>query len=339
MTKLACNLLVTGGAGFIGSNFLSHALKHNIAERIINIDALTYAGSLENIKDLATLDNHLFIHGNINDSDLVKDTFRRYQIDTVVHFAAETHVDNSITNAKEFINTNVTGTFNLLEAAKETWLKKTTKNSQSRHKFYHVSTDEVFGSLNEDEASFTEDSQYKPSSPYSASKAASDHLVNAYHRTYGLPTLIGHSSNNYGYKQHTEKLIPKIIDHCFNHKPIPLYGNGKQVRDWIHVIDHCRAITTLLEYGKLGESYNISANNEISNIVLATQICNLFDKITKANRNSTTLIRHVEDRPGHDYRYSINNHKLIRQTNWRALFNLHDTLYDMIHKKTAVYQL
>lgn len=299
------NILVTGGAGFIGANFIRLLLAQDKHVRIINLDALTYAGSLDNLKNLSDESRHQFIHGSICDFLLIQNILAEYHIDTIVHFAAESHVDNSITNPIAFIETNVLGTFHLLQAARE-------KNCR----FHHVSTDEVFGELTMDEPAFTELHRYSPNSPYSASKASSDHLVRAFARTYGLPITISHCSNNYGPYQHAEKFIPTVIRSCLQGKPIPIYGNGTNVRDWLYVEDHCLGIIEILRQGKIGETYNLGGNCEMSNLDLANSICSLLNKVRPTAKPYENLISFVPDRLGHDWRYAMDISKIKKELNW-----------------------
>ncbi len=305
------NILVTGGAGFIGSNFVRFALRVDPTIRIVNLDALTYAGSLENLKDLPHPDRHLFVRGDICDRPLVERILREHQIDAVIHFAAESHVDRSIHNPGQFIQTNITGTFTLLEAARH-------RNTR----FHHVSTDEVFGSLRPHDPSFTETTPYDPSSPYSASKAASDHLVRAYARTYGLPVTITNCSNNYGPYQFPEKLIPLMILNALEGKPLPVYGDGMQVRDWLYVEDHCEAIWQVLQHGRHGETYNIGGDNQPPNIEIVKTICALLDELRPAPTPHASLITHVPDRPGHDRRYAMDITKIKRELGWSPRHSL-----------------
>jgi len=311
------SLLVTGGAGFIGSNFVRYLLAHDPTVHIINLDLLTYAGSLENLKDLPDPARHTFVQGDICDRALVDDLFRRYRIDTVVHFAAESHVDRSILGPAQFIQTNIVGTFTLLEAAREAWLKEgIVPREQAR--FHHVSTDEVFGSLEPDDPPFTESTPYSPRSPYSASKASSDHLVRAYHHTYGLPVSITNCSNNYGPYQFPEKLIPLMIFNALNGKPLPVYGDGQQVRDWLYVEDHCEAIWKVVTEGALGETYNIGGGNNPTNLQVVHTLCDILDELLPHSPHTPhrQLIQFVADRPGHDRRYAMDIRKIQTQLGW-----------------------
>ena len=279
-------LLITGGAGFIGSNFAIHWKLAHPEDRMVVLDSLTYAGNLENLKVLEGTEGYKFVRGDISDFDLVDSLFKTEEIDTVVNFAAESHVDRSITGPKAFIDTNINGTFTLLEAARGNWLAGGTKSEGNR--FLHVSTDEVYGSLGP-EGFFTEETAYQPNSPYSASKAASDHLVRAYHHTYGLPTVTTNCSNNYGPYQFPEKLIPLIIINALNAKPLPVYGDGSNIRDWLYVEDHCRAIEAAINSGRLGETYNIGGNNEWKNIDIVKLVCALVDEFCAKDKDCSPL--------------------------------------------------
>jgi dTDP-glucose 4,6-dehydratase len=305
------NVLITGGAGFIGANFVHYLLKVEPEVHIVNLDALTYAGSPENLKDLPDPSRHTFVHGNICDEEIVVHLMREYEIDTVVHFAAETHVDRSILGPAPFIQTNVVGTFTLLEAARQAWGEK-----RSGMHFHHVSSDEVFGSLSPDDLAFQEVTPYDPRSPYSASKASSDHLVRAYFHTYGLPITLTNCSNNYGPYQFPEKLIPLVILNALQNKPLPIYGDGKQVRDWLYVEDHCEAIHRVLMDGVPGETYNIGGGNQPYNIDLVNEICAVLDEFRPAPVSYATLITHVTDRPGHDRRYAMDISKIKAELGW-----------------------
>ncbi|WP_103069055.1 dTDP-glucose 4,6-dehydratase [Aquimarina sediminis] len=313
------NILITGGAGFIGSNYINYVLK-NSESKLINLDKLTYAADLSNIETPFN-ENYTFIEGDICDQQIVEKIFEEHKIDAVVHFAAESHVDNSISGPKAFIDTNIVGTFNILNTAYKTWMKEPNQlNSEFDHaRFLHVSTDEVYGTLGET-GLFTEDTPYAPNSPYSASKASSDMLVRSYFHTYGLPVVTTNCSNNYGPRQHNEKLIPTIIRKAINEENIPIYGDGKNIRDWLYVLDHCKGIDLALQTGKVGETYNIGGKNERENIYIATSICEILDSISpRANSKSyKDLITFVTDRPGHDYRYAIDATKIENQLGWSA---------------------
>ncbi|MDZ4185461.1 MAG: dTDP-glucose 4,6-dehydratase [Desulfuromonadales bacterium] len=320
------NILVTGGCGFIGSNFVRLALQQLGDCRLVNLDKLTYAGNPRNLADIETDPRYRFVQGDICDSALVNELFVAEEIDTVVHFAAESHVDRSITGPAEFIQTNIVGTFTLLEAARKAWqpvtrdaLRVTAPPSPvTAPRFLHVSTDEVYGSLG-DTGFFTETTPYDPRSPYSASKASSDHLVSAYHHTYKLPTLITNCSNNYGPYHFPEKLIPLILSNALHGKELPVYGDGRQVRDWLFVVDHCTAILRVLQAGRVGETYNIGGNNEKQNLEVVHTICDLLDAkvgLLPDGQPRRSLIRFVTDRPGHDRRYAIDASKIRSELGW-----------------------
>lgn len=314
------NLLVTGGAGFIGSNFVNFILEACPQYHVINLDSLTYAADINNI-DLTPSQKkrYNFIEGNICDKGLVASIFNEFNITNVIHFAAESHVDNSIENPDAFIQTNITGTYVLLDAARTSWMEKPFKfkKGHEKNRFLHVSTDEVFGSLGED-GFFTEKTPYSPNSPYSASKASSDMIVRSYFETYGLNILITNCSNNYGPHQHDEKLIPTIIRSAMSEKPIPIYGDGSNIRDWLYVQDHCEAIHRVFEKGKYGETYLVGGNNEKSNLVVAQAICSNLDQLSprKCGQSYSELITLVKDRPGHDWRYAINAEKIKKELDW-----------------------
>jgi dTDP-glucose 4,6-dehydratase len=311
------NVLVTGGAGFIGSNFVRYLLREEPDVQIINLDALTYAGSLENLKDLSDPDRHTFVHGNILDRSLVDELLRLHRIDTVVHFAAESHVDRSILGPAQFVQTNVMGTFILLDAAREYWLVERAV-SVNDVLFHHVSTDEVYGTLDPDDPPFSELTPYAPNSPYAASKASSDHLVRAYHHTYGLPIKITNCSNNYGPYQFPEKLIPLMITNALEGKVLPIYGDGGQIRDWLYVEDHCEAIWTVLRQGGLGETFNIGGDNQPTNLVVVKTLCDVLDEIVPESSYipHQSLIQFVTDRPGHDRRYAMDITKINKELGW-----------------------
>ena len=304
--------LVTGGCGFIGSNYIRTVLDREEDLHVVNLDKLTYAGNIQNLNGISS-NNLTIVKGDICDVDLVNSLFEKYQFDTVVHFAAESHVDRSIEGPAEFIQTNVVGTLNLLEQSR-IFINKTNNDN---FRFLHISTDEVYGSLGDD-GKFLETTPYDPSSPYSASKAGSDHLVRAWNRTFGLPTLITNCSNNYGSYQFPEKLVPLMIINCLQGNPLPVYGKGENVRDWLFVGDHCDAIHTVLAKGEMGETYNIGGNNEIKNIDVVTIICSLLDEISPREDGSSysDLITFVKDRPGHDFRYAIDAGKIRNDLGW-----------------------
>jgi len=307
------NILVTGGAGFIGANFVRYLLKAEPAAQVYNLDALTYAGSLENLKDLPDEKRHTFIQGDICDRELVTRLLREHAIDTIVHFAAESHVDRSIHGPAAFIQTNIMGTFTLLDAAKTVWGES---GGFSGRRFHHVSTDEVFGSLAPTDPAFTETTPYDPRSPYSASKASSDHLVRAYFHTYGLPVTMTNCSNNYGPFQFPEKLIPLMVLNAVQGKALPIYGDGKQVRDWLYVEDHCEAIYLMVKNGKLGETYNVGGGNQPYNIDLVREICSILDELHPVGAPHDKLMVHVQDRPGHDRRYAMDITKIRAELGW-----------------------
>lgn len=309
-------VLVTGGAGFIGSNFVLGWIQHEPA-RVINVDRLTYAGNLQNLSSVLDDQRHEFVQGSINDAELLKELFGRHRPRAVVHFAAESHVDRSIYGPEEFIETNVVGTFQLLQVAREYW-KQLPETEQKSFRFLHVSTDEVYGSLGPDDPMFSETTAYAPNSPYAASKAASDHLVRAYHHTYGLPTLVTNCSNNYGPRQFPEKLIPLLIVNALAGKPLPIYGDGMNVRDWLYVGDHCEAIRRVLAKGTPGQTYNIGGWNEKTNLeVVKTLAAILQEFVPKADGHYQSLITFVKDRPGHDRRYAIDATKVERELGWK----------------------
>lgn len=304
-------LLITGGAGFIGSHVVRLFVNKYPGYKIVNLDALTYAGNLENLKDIENAHNYTFVKADITDAEAMNSLFQQYKFDGVIHLAAESHVDRSITDPNAFIMTNVMGTANLLNAARELW-----KGNYEGKLFYHVSTDEVYGSLG-DTGFFLETTPYDPQSPYSASKAASDHIVRAYGNTYGMPFVITNCSNNYGQNQFPEKLIPLFINNIRNNKPLPVYGDGKYTRDWLYVVDHARAIDTVYHNGKQGETYNIGGFNEWQNIELIKLLCEQMDKkLGRADGESAKLITYVKDRPGHDRRYAIDATKIKNELGW-----------------------
>lgn len=324
-------VLVTGGAGFIGSNFIHWLLKHDPDVHIVNLDALTYAGSPENLRDLPDESRHTFVHGNITDRELVDRIFAEYKIDTVVHFAAESHVDRSILNPGVFVDTNVVGTYTLLEAARRFWLvEKTHPIEQVR--FHHVSTDEVFGTLAPDESPFEEDTAYAPRSPYAAAKASSDHFVRAYNITFGLPVTISNCSNNYGPRQFPEKLIPLMVLNAVNGRPLPVYGDGMQIRDWLYVDDHCEAIWKVATQGRVGETYCVGGDNQPPNIEIVKTICSILDELQPDSEFTPheQLITYVQDRPGHDRRYDIKIDKIHEELGWQPRHDLTQGLLDTV---------
>jgi dTDP-glucose 4,6-dehydratase len=317
-------LLVTGGAGFIGSNFVRYVLRTQPAAFIVNLDLLTYAGSLENLKDLPDPDRYAFIKGDICDQAQVEDLLRQYALDAIVHFAAESHVDRSILGPRLFVQTNVHGTFSLLEAARKVWLDEN-KAGANAVRFHHISTDEVFGSLAPEAPAFEETTSYSPNSPYAASKASSDHLVRAWLHTYGLPMTLTNCSNNYGPNQFPEKLIPLMILNALEGKNLPIYGDGKQIRDWLYVEDHCEAIWQVLQSGRTGESYNIGGGNQPTNLEIVDAICEILDELEPASpyRPHATLKKSVTDRPAHDRRYAMNINKMKNELGWTPAYALH----------------
>ncbi|MFN7948463.1 MAG: dTDP-glucose 4,6-dehydratase [Blastocatellia bacterium] len=311
-------VLVTGGAGFIGANFVRALLRAEPGVSVVNLDALTYAGNLSNLQGLPGAERHTFIQGDICDRELVPSLLRRHGIDTIVHFAAESHVDRSIADPGAFVQTNVVGTFNLLEAARQYWLAERLLPAAAV-RFHHVSTDEVYGSLEPGDPAFAETTPYAPRSPYAASKASSDHLVRAYHHTYGLPVTITSCSNNYGPYQFPEKLIPLIILNALSGRPLPVYGDGQQIRDWLYVEDHCEAIRLVLAQGRGGETYNIGGNTQPTNLEIVTLVCAILDELRPDSPHCphASLITFVADRPGHDRRYAIDGSKISRELGWQ----------------------
>ena len=314
-------ILITGGAGFIGSNFVPYFCEKYPEYKIINLDKLTYAGNLENLRSCENMPNYSFVQGDICDADLIEKLFRENDVRGVIHFAAESHVDNSITGPRAFINTNIIGTFNLLDAARRHWMDAPgrIKPGYADARFHHISTDEVYGALGAT-GEFREDTPYAPNSPYSASKASSDFLVRAYHHTYGLNTTTSNCSNNYGPKQHNEKLIPHIISCALAGKSLPIYGRGENVRDWLYVMDHCRAIDLIFHQGRAGETYNVGGHNERNNITIVKTICLILDELRPRTdgKKYESQIEFVADRAGHDFRYAIDAGKLEQELGWRA---------------------
>ncbi len=322
--KMHKTILVTGGAGFIGSNFVPYFCEKYPEYKIINLDKLTYAGNLDNLKECENMDNYQFIQGDICDADLVEKIFSENDVRGVIHFAAESHVDNSISGPRAFINTNIMGTFNLLDAARRHWMDgpNKVKDGYADARFHHISTDEVYGTLG-NEGLFQETTPYAPNSPYSASKASSDFLVRAYHHTYGMNVTTSNCSNNYGPKQHNEKLIPHIISKALNLQPLPIYGTGENIRDWLYVLDHCRAIDLIFHTGVAGQTYNVGGRNERNNITIVKTICEILDerKPRADGKKYADLITFVADRAGHDFRYAIDATKLENELGWRAKEN------------------
>ncbi len=319
------NILITGGAGFIGSHVIRLFVNKYPQYSIVNLDKLTYAGNLENIKDIENKKNYTFVKGDICDEELLYKLFEKYKFDGVIHLAAESHVDRSILNPMEFINTNIVGTVTLLNVAKKSWKDTTNK------RFYHISTDEVYGSLENENDFFTEQTHYDPRSPYSAAKASSDHFVRAYFNTFKLPTIISNCSNNYGPNQFPEKLIPLAINNIKNNKKIPIYGTGKNIRDWLYVQDHAKAIDLVFHKGKINETYNIGGSNEWTNIDLILLLCKIMDKkLHRKSGSSEKLITFVKDRAGHDARYAINSSKIQKELNWKPSVNFEKGLEQTI---------
>lgn len=311
-------ILVTGGAGFIGSNFVLDWLTNSNAEPVVNLDKLTYAGNLANLKSIENDARHIFIQGDIGDGVLVSQLLREHKVRAIINFAAESHVDRSIQTPRDFINTNIVGTFCLLEAAREYW-SHLALHEKAKFRFLHVSTDEVYGSLPPHAPAFSETHPYEPNSPYSASKAASDHLVRAWHHTYGMPVLTTNCSNNYGPYQFPEKLMPLMIVNALAGKALPIYGDGSQIRDWLYVSDHCAAIRRVLEVGRLGETYNVGGWNEKMNLDVVQAICKILDELRPlpSGTSYTTQITFVADRPGHDCRYAIDARKIECELGWK----------------------
>jgi dTDP-glucose 4,6-dehydratase len=326
-------IIVTGGAGFIGSNFVNDWVKLGLS-RVVNLDKLTYAGNLANLADIEQNTKHVFVHGDIGDNELVGSLLKQYQPRAIVNFAAESHVDRSIHGPGEFIQTNIVGTFNLLEETRAYW-SSLNDTDKAIFRFLHVSTDEVYGSLGATDPAFKETNPYEPNSPYSASKAASDHLVRAYHHTYGMPMLTTNCSNNYGPYHFPEKLIPLVIHNALNDKPLPIYGNGSNVRDWLYVGDHCSAIRRVLEAGRVGETYNIGGWNEKTNLDVVYTLCDMLDQQKpKKSGSYRDQIIFVQDRPGHDQRYAIDATKIERELGWKPA-----ETFDTGIKKTVSWYL
>ena len=328
-------ILVTGGLGFIGSNFLPYFLEKYKDYKIINLDKITYAADTSNLNEVSDNANYNFVKGDICDRSLVDKLFNEHQFDGVIHFAAESHVDNSISNPDEFIKTNVFGTFNLLDVAKHYWMDAPHKPKENceNNRFHHISTDEVYGTLDET-GLFTEQTPYAPNSPYSASKASSDFIIRSYYHTFGMNVVTTNCSNNYGPKQHDEKLIPTIIRKAIHNETIPIYGDGKNIRDWLYVLDHCKGIDLVYHKGKSGETYNIGGKNERNNLYIANKICELLDDIKPKDQSYKNQIAFVKDRPGHDFRYAIDASKIENELGWMA-----DENFETGIKKTIQWYL
>ncbi len=332
------SILVTGCAGFIGSNFVPYFLEKYPDYKVVNLDLLTYAGNLENLKEIENHPNYTFIKGDIRDRELVQKIFEDHDIQGVIHFAAESHVDNSIKNPGVFVETNVNGTYTLVDVAKNYWMEKpfVYKDKYKECRFHHISTDEVYGTLGES-GLFTESTPYAPNSPYSASKASSDMIVRSYHHTFGLNTVITNCSNNYGPKQHDEKLIPTIIRNAIQGNPIPIYGDGKNIRDWLYVLDHCTGIDLAYHDGKNGETYNIGGRNERDNLYIVNKICEILDQKVPTDKSYKDLITFVQDRAGHDRRYAIDATKIEDELGWRAAENFESGILKTIEWYLAKY--
>lgn len=326
-------LLITGGAGFIGSNFILNRIEKG--DQVVNLDKLTYSGNLNNLVSVQNRENYSFVRGDIGDKSLVRKIFSECRPDAVVNFAAETHVDRSVIDPESFVRTNVLGTSNLLLETLEYW-KSLSQEEKAKFRFHHISTDEVYGSLGFEDPAFTENTAYAPNSPYSASKASSDHFVRAFHETYGLPTLISNCSNNYGPRQFPEKLIPLMVLNAIEGKPLPIYGNGKNIRDWLHVFDHCDAISLILEKSKPGECYNVGGNSEKNNLEVVAAIINVLDQEVPRpdGKSYSEQIHFVKDRPGHDPRYAINADKIKKDLGWTPKFN-----FDQGIRETVLWYL
>ena len=328
-------ILITGGAGFIGSNFIPYFLSENKEYEVVNLDLLTYAGDLSNLSEIENKSRYTFVKGDICDRELVENLFKKYNFKGVIHFAAESHVDNSITNPDAFVRTNVFGTFNLLDVAKNYWMKSPNVFNEGYEncRFHHISTDEVYGTLGET-GLFTEETSYAPNSPYSASKASSDFMVRSYFHTYGMNVITTNCSNNYGPKQHGEKLIPTVIRKAILGEEIPIYGDGKNIRDWLYVLDHCKGIELVYKTGETGETYNIGGKNERNNLHIANAICEILDEIAPKETSYKAQISFVKDRPGHDFRYAIDASKIENNLGWNA-----DENFETGIKKTIEWYL
>ena len=332
-------ILITGGAGFIGSNFILNFLKNNSEIHVVNLDLLTYAGDLDNLKELENKLNYTFVKGDICDRELVESLFKKYNFKGVIHFAAESHVDNSIKNPDAFVKTNVFGTFNLIDVAKNYWMESPNnfKKGFESARFHHISTDEVYGTL-EEIGLFTEKTPYAPNSPYSASKASSDFMIRSYFHTYGMNVVTTNCSNNYGPKQHDEKLIPTIIRKAISGEKIPIYGDGKNIRDWLYVLDHCKGIELVFNTGKTGETYNIGGKNERDNLYIVDVICGILDTVIPKEKSYKEQISFVKDRPGHDFRYAIDASKIENELGWKAEENFETGIQKTIEWYLKKYQ-
>ena len=332
-------ILITGGAGFIGSNFIPYFLEKNKEYQVVNLDLLTYAGDLSNLSKIENNTRYTFVEGDIGDRDLVEKLFKQYSFNGVIHFAAESHVDNSIKNPDAFVRTNVFGTFNLLDIAKNYWMESPNnyKKGFEKARFHHISTDEVYGTLGET-GLFTEQTSYAPNSPYSASKASSDFMVRSYFHTYGMNVVTTNCSNNYGPKQHDEKLIPTIIRKAISGEKIPIYGDGKNIRDWLYVLDHCKGIETVYKKGKIGETYNIGGKNERNNLYIVDLICGVLDTIIPQKKSYKEQISFIKDRPGHDFRYAIDASKIENELGWSADENFETGIQKTIEWYLKKYQ-
>ena len=332
-------ILITGGAGFIGANFIPYFLEKNKEYQVVNLDLLTYAGDISNLSEVENNTRYTFVEGDICDRDLVEKLFKQYSFNGVIHFAAESHVDNSIKNPDAFVRTNVFGTFNLLDIAKNYWMESPNnyKKGFETARFHHISTDEVYGTLGET-GLFTEQTSYAPNSPYSASKASSDFMVRSYFHTYGMNVVTTNCSNNYGPKQHDEKLIPTIIRKAISGEKIPIYGDGKNIRDWLYVLDHCKGIETVYKKGKTGETYNIGGKNERNNLYIVDLICGVLDTIKPREKSYKEQISFIKDRPGHDFRYAIDASKIENELGWSADENFETGIQKTIEWYLKKYQ-
>jgi dTDP-glucose 4,6-dehydratase len=332
-------ILITGGAGFIGANFIPYFLEKNKEYQVVNLDLLTYAGDISNLSEIENNTRYTFVEGDICNRNLVEELFKQYRFKGVIHFAAESHVDNSIKNPDAFVKTNVFGTFNLLDIAKNYWMESPNnyKKGFEKARFHHISTDEVYGTLGET-GLFTEQTSYAPNSPYSASKASSDFMVRSYFHTYGMNVVTTNCSNNYGPKQHDEKLIPTIIRKAISGEKIPIYGDGKNIRDWLYVLDHCKGIEMVFKKGQTGETYNIGGKNERNNLYIVDLICGVLDTIIPKQKSYKEQISFVKDRPGHDFRYAIDASKIENQLGWKADENFETGIQKTIEWYLKKYQ-